>query len=211
MKKVMIFMILFLFFSMTIVFSAGLSLGGTIGGAIGWLSGSDWINTLNSIGGTNSIKLGFYWGIFINIELHEYISIRPEFLYSNQGGAYKYSYMGYIIDGTITAKALEIPIFFNPKIHFSSGYLFLSVGPVLVFFLDDIKFKESGFGMTVETGRSADNPIVFGFAAGIGYEYSFESGNFTFDLKYKKTLTEIFNNNSSFNSIGMQIGFSPKL
>ncbi|MBW8003525.1 MAG: PorT family protein [Planctomycetes bacterium] len=212
MKKVMVFMILFFFFSITLVFSIDLYVGGTIGGTIGYISGSDWMNALNSIGGGNNIKLGFSFGIFMNIELHENISIQPEVLFSNQGGAYTYSYMGYIIDGTITANVLEIPIFFNPKIRVGTGYLLFSIGPEIIIFLGDIKYKESGFGMTVEIGISPDNSIVFGFATGMGYEYPLGPGNIIFDWKYTKTLTEIFkNDNSSFNGVSIRIGYSPRL
>ncbi|MBW8003110.1 MAG: PorT family protein [Planctomycetes bacterium] len=211
MKKVMVFMILFFFFSITLVFSIGLSMGGTVGGTIGWINGSDWINALNFFGGNNKIKLGFSVGIFINIELHEYLSIQPGILFSNQGGAYQYYYMGNNIDGTISSNVLEIPILFNPKIPIGTGYFVFSIGPEIIIFLGDVKIKESGFGMTVETGRTPDNDIVFGLSAGIGYEYPLGSGNIIFDLKYTKTLTEIFRgDNSSFNGVGIRIGFSTK-
>jgi hypothetical protein len=206
MKKAIIILTIFMVMGAINVYANGVELGVKGGGNLGWLSGSDWDDVLNFLGGSNSVRFGITFGIFLDIPLASFISIQPEVLFLSGGGAYTYPFMGTEVKGRFTANTFEIPIYLKPKIRTGSGVFYFFVGPDLWLILGDMKLKESANGMSAEADIEPDNSTLFGVAGGIGYAFS---GGLLLEIKYNRTLTEVFeNDNTRFNGVGFFIGYS---
>ena len=160
MKKLFILAIVFLLIGFT-AYSLDLYVGGTFGGSVGWLNGSDWIDGLASFGAENKCRLGYSIGVSFELCVLPSFSLQPEVLLSSQGGAYEYN-IGFNVDGKVKASLVEIPIYIKPKFKMGSGVFHLLLAPEFLIFLTDLKYKESGGGTTVESELTPDNKFVFG-------------------------------------------------
>ncbi|TVR07064.1 MAG: PorT family protein, partial [Spirochaetaceae bacterium] len=164
---------------------------------IGWFSGSDWTDALDFLSldpditsVSNDSRVGFIGGVFVEIPVGPNLSVQPELLIGNIGGAYKYRAFGINVEGTVTATALKIPLLLKPKTPVGpDGSLYALIGPTPAFLLGDIEYRERGGGFSVSASEIPDNRFVFTGTLGAGYEHRFDAGALNIEIRYNRTFT----------------------
>lgn len=189
MKKIFIFLFLFIIFDA----SAQWSVGGKAG--ISW---SKMTSFPLEIGDSNH-KLGFNIGAIGNYHFSKWIEIQGELLYSQQG--FKDVIINPLInsssyDVNITSQYIDVPILvkfypFKKKECFN-----IQLGIETGFFLaESVKYDDS----SIKDIYGKKNPVDFGLVFGLAY--NFEKGLF-FDARYVLGLTD---NYKEFDGIRGQI------
>lgn len=131
-------------------------------------------------------------GGFINIDINEFISFRPEIFYLRKGSEYSGTILGTNFREEFNGDYLEMPILTNLKVP-TSRYLSLGIfgGPyfalklsakrkfIVAGSLDEEDFKEI---------REQDLGLTFGG----GLEYNFGLGIITLDIRYSLGLTNVY-------------------
>jgi hypothetical protein len=204
MKRTAVFSVIFLMFCSIPLFAGNSELGFKAGGGVGWATGSDWDSFLASASADNRVKFNYSLGLYLDLALARWISVQPELLISGIGGAYRYDDVLGEVKGTLSATALEIPLYLKPKLSTRSGAVYLFVGPDFFLLLGDVTEKMKLDGVDAgEIGVSPDNSFLIGIAGGLGVKIR----SLVLEVKYNKTFTEIFDNvNWSFNGVVFLIG-----
>ena len=182
----------------------------------GWFSGSDWTDALDFLSldpditsVSNDSRVGFVGGVFVEIPVSPNLSVQPELLIGNIGGAYTYRAFGINFEGSVTATALKIPLLLKPKTPVGpDGSLYGLIGPTPAFLLGDIEYRERGGGFSISASEIPDNRFIFTGTLGAGYEHRFDAGAFNMEIRYNRTFTNIFeNDNTRINSINIFAGY----
>jgi hypothetical protein len=207
MRKILLISFVIIMLSSVCVFAGSITIGGKASGGIGFLSGSDWKDSLDFLGADNGSHFGFSIGAYAEIGIIEQLAIQPEILYSNKGGGYSYN-IGFEVKGKVSASGLEIPVYVKPKFKMGTGTLYGLIGPDFYLIFGDVKYKETGGGLSVTTDVPPDNSFIFGLSGGLGYEYPLKTGSIDIALKYNTTLSKIYeNDNTRLNDVSLSIGF----
>jgi len=214
MKKIIIIALFILIVCSVNLFAGGSEIGFKGGGGIGWVTGDDLQDFLTLTSGDNRVKFNYSVGAFLDLSVANWLSIQPEVLLTYLVGGYRYDYYYYDyyfyysgeVKGTLDVYSLEIPIYVKPKINVGSGMLYFIAGPDIFFLLGDVteEVKLDGVSMG-ELKVEPDNSFLFGIAGGLGVKIR----NTSIEIKYSKTMTEIFENvDWSFNGFVLYIGYS---
>jgi len=89
-----------------------------------------------------------------------------------------------------------------------AGAVYLLFGPEAVIFLTDITTEETASGITTEVDVPPDKSVIFALAGGLGYEVRAGLGKLSFDVKYSRSLTEIFDDyDSHLQALTIMVGY----
>jgi hypothetical protein len=209
-RSLIVLTLIFLLGASSTLFADGVLAGVKGGAGAGWYSGEDWDSFLASFDADNSIKVDFSFGVFFDFPIAPFLSIQPEFLYSNYGGAYTYTYAPFgDVNGTISASGLEIPFLLKPKFRSQSGYLYLLAGPDLMLILGNVTQKEKAGSSVVKVNIEPDNNLQFGAVGGIGYAFDLPNGELSIEVRYLRAFTGIFEDDDTrFNGVNVYFGFA---
>jgi hypothetical protein len=198
MKKVtMSLVLLFLVFPFA-VSALDLSAGVKAGGGIGLLSGADWQNELNEAEAENEIRLAYGGSLFVALRILDLLTIEPAVTYTVTGGAYSIGPTGE--EGIVTANVFTVPVYLG--VQFAG--LYLLGGPSWYFFPETVEQVEGGVSENV----AVDNRTVMGISAAVGYAFPIGIGNLLAELKYSRTLGDVFTDSDTvFNTLIFQLGF----
>lgn len=133
--------------------------GVKVGGSLTNFVGSDVSSSISS-------KIGFHGGFLANISLGDRLSVQPELLYSMKGA--KDEVAG--IKATQTLHYIELPILLKAKFN----QFFVEAGPQAGVLFDANVKVEGGSSNTTDSNKDQFNEVLFGYAAGFGYQL--ESG-----------------------------------
>ncbi len=164
---------------------------------------------------TQSMRLGFNAGAFIEVPVHPIISIQPEVQYTTKGETLE---KDDIVNRTwkIQLENVEVPIL--AKVYFpTDGDVkpFVYFGPFMGWNLSSKtdKFSEIG-NFTFSSGQDLEdqtNAWEAGVAFGAGLAYLLPSGVFFLDARYTLGLTSAFDNKDLekvyTGVIGLQVGY----
>ena len=196
MKVFLILVVFMAVVSSPVMHGLDFAIGPKLGLNFGWVGGSDFnsaLRLLDDLGqARTSARVGFTGGLFITVGLIEQFAIQTELLFSSVGGRYEYTFTGVEVDGVQSALVLEIPLFLKPRIPAGAGAVYLLFGPEAAIFLTDITTEEEGGGITTEVDVPPDNSVVFVLAGGLGYEVPAGLGKLSFEIRYSRSFTEIF-------------------
>ncbi len=174
------FILIICFFSVTTISAQGLTTKGLKGG----LSLASFIGSDASIGTVDpSMDVKFAVGGFLNFEVNEQFSIRPEAYYSSKGA--KYEEGGDKL--TFTMNYIDIPVLFVLKAGDNFG---IFAGPQLGIYLNG-KIKSDGASGDIES----DNVTSPEFELVFGANYFFNQ--FHIDARYAMGISKIFDVSSN--------------
>ena len=137
--------------------------GVKVGGSLTNFVGSD-------VSSSSSNKIGFHGGFVANIALGNRLSVQPELLYSMKGAKDEVSLGGTTIKATQTLHYIELPILLKAKFN----QFFVEAGPQAGVLFDASVKTEGGSSSATESNKDQFNEVLFGYAAGFGYQL--ESG-----------------------------------
>lgn len=164
---------------------------------LSWFSGSNWDEYVDATEAFFGVTIderpraSFAGGAYLEAMFAENVGIVTEIGYAVYGQRYEYTYAGINFDGQFRQNAVQIPLFLKFAASRSGG-LYALVGPTVSFLVGDYEFEESGGGITVSDGMTADNTTVLGFLAGAGYEARVGPGELSFELRYGRNFTDAF-------------------
>ncbi|MCL2481490.1 MAG: PorT family protein [Spirochaetaceae bacterium] len=171
----------------------------TIGGAAG-INGT-FLTGLEENKDTG-LRAGFEVGAFANIAVNELFSVQPElnFLLLRSGPKVEND-----VKSTLTAKIFEIPVL--AKFSFNNFSVYL--GPAVQILLGDLNAKMTYKGDEVfSIDGEPDNRVMFSGVAGIGYAVPMGNGSLSFDLRYRRQITELTEKDDSrFNTVSFRVGY----
>lgn len=198
--------------SSPVIHGLDFAVGPKLGLNFGWVGGSNFnsaLRLLDDLGeARTSARIGFTGGLFVTVGLIEQFAIQTKLLISSIGGRYEYSFMGVEVDGVQSALVLEIPLFLKPRIPAGAGAVYLFFGPEAAIFLTNITTEEKTGGITTEVDVPPDNSVVFVLAGGLGYEVPVGMGKLSFEIKYSRSFTEIFEDyDSHLRALTIMVGY----
>lgn len=137
--------------------------GVKVGGSLTNFVGSDVSSSISN-------KIGFHGGFVANIALGDRLSVQPELLYSMKGAKDEVSFGGTTFKATQTLHYIELPILLKAKFN----QFFVEAGPQAGVLFDASVKTEGGSSSATESNKDQFNEVLFGYAAGFGYQL--ESG-----------------------------------
>ncbi|MCL2294601.1 MAG: PorT family protein [Spirochaetes bacterium] len=224
MKKILVIMMCLLL--PTGVFAMDIRVGGAIGLSHSWPGGSDWSNIKKEQDLSSKLGLGFEIGAFVNIPINEHFSIQPElnilFLRMKHDTMFAEDdpFLGWLnieLEETIKVTIFEIPVLAKVNLAAGPGSFSVFAGPALQIILGDVEFEQKAsysflgirFSDTFSIKSSPDSRVLFAGIFGAGYAMPMGPGNLSFDLRYRRTFTDMFDNfNLKINNISIRAGYS---
>ncbi|MFC6996164.1 porin family protein [Rufibacter roseus] len=146
----------------------GIKLGLKAGVNIASMAGDDADDITN--------KFGFHIGGFADYGISEMVSIRPELLYSTKGATSEEN-----DDASFNLNYIDVPVLARIK----ADKLFFEFGPTFSFL---VKAEVSDGDVSINV-KDATRGFDFGYAAGLGYQFTEQIG---LGLRYNGGLTNIF-------------------
>ena len=182
--------------------SAGLTarelvLGVKGGVNLGWFSGNNWDDYVESaelyygIDIEEQLHPALHAGLYLESMFSRNLGLVTELNFTQYGQDYEYSYAGEDFEGSYSINAIEIPLLLKIAAQPVGGFYGLA-GPTIILLTGDLEFEESGGGVTVKGSDTPDNPIVLGLTAGVGYGFIINQGVLSLEARYGRNLTDAF-------------------
>ena len=191
-----------------------LRLGPKVGANLAWFSGSDWQDqtaayddTYPDISASNAVSLGFFGGGFLEIGLRPTLAVQIELLVGTLTGGRTTESIIPIFrgKGTQQATVLTMPLLLKPKLEVgASGAIYGLVGPEPGLILGDVRRKvKEELVFAFDPGSvTPDNRFVFAATIGAGYERRVGSGAWNAEIRYSRTFTRIFDEDTTSSFLG---------
>lgn len=207
--------VLFLLATATQVQGETLRLGPKAGGNLAWFSGSDWKDQIaerddrvSDVRVSNAVNLGFFGGAFLEIGLRPTVAVQIELLIGTvSGGAIAEDKIFPLVQGESSEHAtlLTLPLLLKPKLEVgASGAIYGLIGPEPGFILGDVRRKvKEELVFAFDPGSvTPDNRFVFAATIGAGYEHRRANGAWHAEIRYHRTFTSIFDENTTSSLLG---------
>jgi hypothetical protein len=200
----------FIFVMMTTSSAAIVSLGGKIGFGMGWWRGSSYEKNLEDADGKLIGAFDFVLGPYCDVDLHKYVSLQAEFLFTFIGNADEYEILGAIYEQSYRNVGFEIPIYIKPKFPIGPGNIFILFGPELLILLDDFTHTGNLTSATKKSHVSLSRQLHFGLACGLGYDLKLGPGMMQFAFSITPYLTNYGDNfdRALQNEFTFQVGYA---
>jgi hypothetical protein len=185
-------------FSQDVVLSAGPKAGLNLG----WITGSDWDDILDSMDLDNGLAVGVAVGGFVEIAFGTQFSLQPEILFFQQKGRATGEAGGEDVTVTFTANTLQIPVLLKGSFAVGQGTLFVVGGPTANFVMGDVKAEIEVGSSTTDEDAEPDNEFLFGAALGGGYEWSgIGPGTLSAELRYSRIFSQYEDDADVYNNV----------
>lgn len=186
--KLTIFSILFLLTTLD-AFALGFDVGGKLGIGMGWWRGETYDNNTKDVTGAPDFTIGPYF----SAELHKYVALQGELLFTYIGNKDKATALGVNYSRKFRNYAFELPIYIKPKLRLGPGELFLLAGPKFLILLDDFSVSTKTLSDTItaeiESNHGIGRQIHLGISLGVGYDWKLGPGKLQFAFQITPYLT----------------------
>ncbi len=162
---------------------------GLIGGAaMTWLSGGEWADTLDNGGYGNRAQGSANYGFFLDMDVNETYSLRPEF----QVFEIKGKGAGDTAGMWMSTRTFHIPILLKAKYGTRWGMFYGFLGPSVDLIVDkiDTTVRVPSLGTETTVEEDAYNGAGFGVDLGIGYKTPLSSDvvETSIEIRYHRLL-----------------------
>lgn len=189
-------------------------LGPKAGANLAWFSGSDWKDQMADyddsfpdISVSNAVNPGFFVGGFLEIGLRPTLAVQMELLIGTLSGGRTIEELIPPVRGKASQQAtvLTMPLLLKPKLEVgASGAIYGLIGPEPGVILGDVRRKvREEIIFTFDTGAvTPDNRFVLAATIGSGYERRVGNGAWNAEIRYSRTFTSIFDENTTSSFLG---------
>jgi hypothetical protein len=175
---------------------------------LGWFSGDDWSDGVDTLDGDNGVGLGLTIGGFLELGFTEQFAAQPEFLFFQQKGKVSYEVGGDDATTVTRINTIQIPILAKGIFPVDGITLFGVLGPSVFITLGDAKVTTEVDGSKDSVDETPDNRMLLGLAVGAGFEYPIDPGALIGELRYTRVLSRYENNQDVFgNSVSLLVGY----